>query len=595
MLIELDPSGIDRGKLELNNLVHEKKDALSSSNHGGRFTAGRRAPPRTRSYTVGMANNEHAASQSVSHHRRGQAQRINDKGDEKQDQRGRNLTSLESLTHDQSSFLTKRRDFGSQYMLGLTIAGVASSLLTTIFGLFHVDVFLRAYKLPLVTYSVGNFVFSILNTANDLLGAWIVDSAATSMDRSDLIGVSGCIFAICFLAPFFRWIEPASTFWDGGHFVSSISLYDAMFSFTAILLGSVVTDNHTMSDKDRVTFMASGRIANLIASFLVARIGLALFDTENLRQFQGFILILALMAALMFMVAQTLTRYSVAAQWRKCKLRLNNTQKSSEGGSKTTQRLNLRRAVRDISGHGNFWAWIGMELLLESQVTFSRSFLKTFVDRLLFDEGMSREYCDWLLAVINTLGQICSILCYIPIRRFGYDKLYRFLFVMNFSMSLMMLLTQAHWSTNAITAFLVIYPTLTGAIQSAGFHLAMSDMVLEMKKMHALDGRHDEASLAGLFMGANALFCKPAESFLPILAAYLLRDLDIASESADDDVQRVLFKVLIFPPLLFSILQWLSWSGYTLTPESTKKMREDLHEYSEIFSKKARVFLRLEC
>jgi hypothetical protein len=416
-----------------------------------------------------MATNEQAAlsPQSVYHQRRGQSQRINDKGDEQNQLRG-NL-SRESLTHDQSSFPTKRGYFGSQYLIGLTIAGVASSLLTTIFGLFHVDVFLRAYKLPLVTYSVGNFVFSILNTANNLLGAWIVDSAATWMDRSELIGVSGCIFSICFLTPFFRWIEPASTFWDGGHFVSSISLYDAMFSFTAILLGSVVTDNHTMSDKDRVSFMASGKIANLIASFSVARIGLALFDAENLRQFQGFVLILALMVAMMFMVAQSLTRYSVTAQWRKCKFRLNNIiQKSSEGGSKTTQRLNLRQVVRDISGHGNFWAWIGMELLLESQMTFARSFLKTFVDRLLFDEGVSREYCDWLLAVINTLEQICSILCYIPIRRFGYDKLYRLLFVINFSMSLMMLLTQAHWSTNAITAFLVIYPTLTGAIQVRG-------------------------------------------------------------------------------------------------------------------------------
>ena len=520
-----------------------------------------------------MANNQ----------RRGQAQRINDKGDE-QDQLGRNLISLESLTHDQSSFPTKRGDFGSQYLLGLTIAGVATSLLATIFGLFHVDVFLRAYKLPLVTFSVGNFVFSILNTANNLLGAWIVDSTAIWMDRSDLIGVSGCIFAICFLTPFFRWKEPASTFWDGGHFVSSISLYDAMFSFNTILLGSVVTDNHTMSDKERVTFLASGGIANLVASFSVARIGIALFDIENLRQFQRFVLTLALMVALMFIVAQTLTRYSATTQWGKSKLRLNNILESSQGGSKTTQRLNLRRVVRDISGHGNFWAWIGMELLLESQMTFAYSFLKTFVDRLLFDEGVSREYCDWLLPVINTLGQICSILCYIPMRRFGYVKLYRFLFVVNFSMSLMMLLTRAHWSTNAITAFLVIYPTVGYGIQTACFHLAMSDLVLEMKKMHALDGRHDEASLAGLFMGAKALFCKPAESFLPILAAYLLRDLDITSESADDEVQRVLFKILIVPPLLFSILQWLSWSGYTLTPEITKKMREDLREYSDISS-----------
>jgi hypothetical protein len=50
----VDPSGIDRGRLELKNSMHEKKDALSSSNHRGRFTPGRRAPPRTRSSTVGM-------------------------------------------------------------------------------------------------------------------------------------------------------------------------------------------------------------------------------------------------------------------------------------------------------------------------------------------------------------------------------------------------------------------------------------------------------------------------------------------------------------------------------------------------------------
>jgi hypothetical protein len=49
----VDPSGIDRGRLELKNSTHERKDA-SLSNHRGRFTPGRRAPPRTRSSTVGM-------------------------------------------------------------------------------------------------------------------------------------------------------------------------------------------------------------------------------------------------------------------------------------------------------------------------------------------------------------------------------------------------------------------------------------------------------------------------------------------------------------------------------------------------------------
>mmetsp|Transcript_26377 Transcript_26377/g.49224 ORF Transcript_26377/g.49224 Transcript_26377/m.49224 type:complete len:111 (+) Transcript_26377:289-621(+) len=93
----------------------------------------------------------------------------------------------------------------------------------------------------------------------------------------------------------------------------------------------------------------------------------------------------------------------------------------------------------------------------------------------------------------------------------------------------------------------------------------MSDMVLEMKKMHALDGRYDEPSLAGLFMGVNALFCKPAESILPVVAASTLDTLDLTSEG-DEDVQRVLFRLLVIPPLVFSLVQWMSWRRFTLTP-----------------------------
>lgn len=84
-------------------------------------------------------------------------------------------------------------------MLALTLAGMCSSLLSTVFGLFHVDVFLRVYQLPWHSYSVGTLVFAAINTANDVLGAWLLDTVATKRNRSDLIGVSGVIFALFFL------------------------------------------------------------------------------------------------------------------------------------------------------------------------------------------------------------------------------------------------------------------------------------------------------------------------------------------------------------------------------------------------------------
>ena len=104
----------------------------------------------------------------------------------------------------------------------------------------------------------------------------------------------------------------------------------------------------------------------------------------------------------------------------------------------------------------------------------------------------------------------------------------------------------------------------------------MSDMVLEMKRMHISDGRLDEPSLAGLFMGMNALFCKPAESIHPVVAASMLGDMDLNSELYEDGVQEALFQLLIVPPLIFSLLEWASWSRYTLTPAKTSQMREEL-------------------
>jgi hypothetical protein len=473
----------------------------------------------------------------------------------------------------------KHHQYSSQFMMGLNIAGVAMSMLVTVYGLFYVDIFLRAYRLPVATYSNGTLIFAVVNTANDFFGAWFLDSAAQRIPRSDMIGYVGVLFAVMFLAPFFRWTQRG-----GGmlHFVVSVSAYDTMYSITAILLGSLVTDNHTMNDSERIWFMASGKILNLLAAFVVARIGLALFDTNDLFPFQAYIVSLAGVVALLFVVAQLLTRYTIIWQWNKWwfPIRFLEPQKRSDEvvfkKQSENSKLRPRQVLHDFWNHKNFWAWIGMEVFFESQVSFCNAFLKTFMDRLVYDRGMvSREVCDWLLSIIRPLGLIVGILCYIPIRQFGYQKLYLLLFIFNASFRLIILGMTDHTSTNTIIAFLILYPTLTSAVMSSGFHLVMSDMVLEMKKRHALEGRWDDPSLAGLFMGVNALFCKPAESFLPVLAAHMLGKFDFNVEDSED-VQKVLFQVLVIPPLVFSIVQWASWRRYTLTPSKTSQMREEL-------------------
>ena len=101
------------------------------------------------------------------------------------------VTDLATKKHD--------HEFGRHFATALTIAGIGLSLLMTVFSPFHVDVFLRVYRLPLQTYSIGNVIITLITTANDLIGAYFLDMAATKMNRSDLVGISGSILALCFL------------------------------------------------------------------------------------------------------------------------------------------------------------------------------------------------------------------------------------------------------------------------------------------------------------------------------------------------------------------------------------------------------------
>jgi hypothetical protein len=248
-------------------------------------------------------------------------------------------------------------------------------------------------------------------------------------------------------------------------------MYDTLYSFYAILLGSLVTDNHHLTDKERVNFMASGKILNLVSTFIVAKIGLVIFDQDDMQQFRVFLVLLAGVVTILFLVAQAMTHYNIFIRWKSTRVIFLEMKHEKPPSHKSSEKLKPRQVFQDFWQHDNFWAWIWMELLLEAQNSFCGAFLKTFVDQLLHDEGISRENCDWLLSMSRPLELILAIICYIPIRGMGYKKIYFTLFATNFVMSLFMLLTSTHQSTTSIAIFLVLYPAITSAVASSGFHL----------------------------------------------------------------------------------------------------------------------------
>jgi hypothetical protein len=476
---------------------------------------------------------------------------------------------------------------------------VAVGLLTTTFGMFHVNVFLDSYGLSRDVYSVGMVLFAFTNAANDVLGAWFLDTiVASRYQRSDLVGLAGILFAICFLVPFFRpWTAPYNSFMDGTHFVIAMSLYDTLYSLTMILYGSIGSDDSQMSQSSRIQLLVYTKIANLLASFLVARIGLYVFDARDLYRFRIFVLLLVVFVCGVAMAAQSLISGTGSGGGVHRRLVPQQRHHEQQDDSKVEEeslmsdvelkdtpllppkQLNWRQVVRDFRGHRNFWFWIGMEVLLESQNSFNMNFRKTFVDQLLIQSGnMSKETCDWWLSFSRPATTILSLSLFLPIRRYGYQLVYHGLFLFNFLISGVMLIygpSDIEYRVDLVAAFVFVYPVVTSAVLSAGFALAMADMVLDMKVGLHRQRRINVPSMAALFMGANALFCKPAESVLPIIAA---RSLSSASDRYD---HSALFNVLVWPPFVFSIVQWLCFRNYSLTKCRVVELQNELKSLSD--------------
>lgn len=503
---------------------------------------------------------------------------------------------LDDIPHAIGGSVSVPTHLERQFLAALTLAGLSATLLSTTFDLFHLETFLDVYGLPLGSYARGNIIYSAVSAVNDLCGAWLVDAMElrSSGCRGRVVALSGFVLAASFVLPFFRWGRDSSyssRTGDAAHFALTMSAYDSAFTFCMILFGSMFTDCHHFSESTRVRFMASGKIVSMAASLVVARVGLSAFSTDDLSTFRFFVVSLAFIACGLFVLAQnTMPRRGLLVS--------GEQGKGSPGKFKPRKRLDSRLVMKDFASHSNFRAWILAEMLLEAQASFSASFLKEFVDRLLRSNGMPDESCNWLLSSIRPLTQIAGIALYVPIRRRGYRRVYRLAFEAKFALSLAMVAFASARSTTAVSLFLIADSVLTASVQSSGFHLAMADMVAELKLDQMKEGRYDEPSLAGLFMGANAMLCKPMGAFLPILAAWSLARAgysdDMSSNEAviktgdtmaaaqtEQGVQVALFYLLVGPSLVFSVVQILAWSKFNLDGKRSEEVRIELRALQE--------------
>lgn len=449
-------------------------------------------------------------------------------------------------------------------LAGLTIAGVASSILHTA---------VTFYAEPTVAMVVGrppphgvSASRMILQTGWYVTGAWWIEETAARRQQTDFVGAAGMLTAavVLVVAPWFGsqgWGDPS---W----------VWECLRAIYILLLAAPVLRDHRMTEAARFQFLASGQFANFATAWVVRNLGHArVRDDEDRRQ-----LVLRLwvtLAGLLFVVAQN----TIAGSRRLLSLRhvffpprvKVHDDEEDDGQFQHSaiykRHWRLWRIIRDISRSKRFRVWIGMEVLMEGQISFFRTFfIHTYAYRV---DGEVNLNATWILYMTI---KFTSIMLYLPMLRFGYKGVYKALFYVTFGVSIFVLATVN--TSSSLTYFYIltlIFPILTGAVHGAGFQLAMADMSLELHQAHTSDGRFDEPSLAGLLVGANAFICKPTAYLFALVATKIL-------DSRPPDSKLNAFHIFVITPLFCSCVQVLIWKHYDLTPKQTATMREELHQ-----------------
>jgi Na+/melibiose symporter-like transporter len=135
--------------------------------------------------------------------------------------------------------------------LAYSATTLASSMMNTTFNYYYVKVFLQHFKISETWFYLAHASYMIWNAVNDPVFGWLQDSSKLSCIRRRHLAIlyGAPIFVLSFLLPWFSWGEEDSSQWIAGvHLITSLWLYDAMFTYVVLaqcaLFAEISVDDH---------------------------------------------------------------------------------------------------------------------------------------------------------------------------------------------------------------------------------------------------------------------------------------------------------------------------------------------------------------
>ncbi|CAC5401208.1 unnamed protein product [Mytilus coruscus] len=440
------------------------------------------------------------------------------------------------------------------------------SLIATAYSFYYIKVFMNLYHIEEKWFNGAQILYLIWNAVNDPLFAYIQDSTnfKFTKTRRESIMYSGPLFAISFLLPWIQWGD--NSFIVGIHLIVSLFIWDTLFTFVGLAQCALSTELST-NLSNRITLTRYGSVGSLLGASSVMVLEYTSDSLHNFRAFQTTAAILTICSCTLFWYAgrNAHTVYDFK--------QLSTTEEEANGDisqNKTTKESYWRQTMQILSDR-NFISFVVANFCQEFHRAFLSNFMAILGDHLISDQDISRNGRKLFYGAVTIMPQLLVIFGTPMIERYSYFRAIRISHIYKVVAAIVMLCVgQDHpW---CLITFLMLDSCFANASYSL-LCLPLSDIA--DANMMKYDRKHP---ISSMIFGTNALIVKPAISLSPMLVVAVLNNhgySQLKDNVADDvdlqtsrELKHAMFMLICFYPMVIGIIQFISWSRYSVRKRS---------------------------
>ena len=424
------------------------------------------------------------------------------------------------------------------------VASFAAATMQTLFVTYYVTLFLRVYRLDSFWFLVGEGMYLVWNSVNDPLFGFFLRGVSVKK-RLPSLNWGGILWSLSF-ALFFVLPVASSPWMVGLHFCICLLLYDTFYSFVLIVHNSLLPDISSDAH-ERASCNAWSSGFSILGSCSVLGANL-LWDAMDIGPFRVFCLVMGFLSLGALQASYFMLKSSGRAIQSEEQRKLHLSGDDSQ--------FTLRSFWADLRAHGNFWVFVGVNLIQMFNCHFNTSLLVIAIARFispLSSSSLSSASSSYLVSssALLTLAAVlphAAVVLLTPVlHRVGLRSFLLGLYAFKVVVGAVGLFLVAPTSSSFVqlAALFLTNKVFTEVICRHG-NLVVADLVEEDSALHP----QRSSSRSSMYFGANAFFSKPGEALAAVVCYY--------AQKYDASLYQLLFAI----PIACGVAQLLIFQAY---------------------------------